>query len=172
MNDIKKEVSQVKKEVKDEVKQNVQKEVKKAVKQEVKKVSKENTDKHPVFLAKTSFGQRAADKLAKWAGSWGFILLFAIVLVVWMLINGWIMIKYFKTDSFDPYPFILLNLVLSCLAAIQAPIILMSQNRQTQMDRIRSEYDYSVNRRAEREIRAVHEDLLKIKNIISRKRKR
>lgn len=99
-----------------------------------------------------SFGQKAADSLALWAGSWTFILLFFLVLIAWMFVNSYFLINS-GTDPFDPYPFILLNLVLSCLAAIQAPIILMSQNRAAERDRLRAEYDYAVNRKAEREIR-------------------
>lgn len=95
-------------------------------------------------------GDKAADNITKWAGSWTFILVFLSLLVVWMILNvlGWI-------GEWDPYPFILLNLVLSCLAAIQAPIILMSQNRQSEKDRKKLEYDYSVNRKSEREIEKI-----------------
>lgn len=107
-----------------------------------------------------TFGQRAADSLAKWAGSWTFIITFFIFLLLWMLAN-----VYAWTHEWDPYPFILLNLVLSCLAAIQAPVILMSQNRQSQKDRIKAEYDYSVNRRSERGI----EEVLKRLDRIERK---
>jgi len=113
---------------------------------------------HPGNLPMT-FGQKAADKLTKYAGSWGFILSFIAFLILWIFINiyGWI-------NSWDPYPFILLNLCLSCIAALQAPIILMSQNRQAQKDRQRSEYDYAVNRRAEREIQEIKTQLNRIEN--------
>ncbi len=112
---------------------------------------------HPSINTPIRFGQRAADGLTKWAGSWVFIITFLAFLVLWMLVNvyGWI-------NQWDPYPFILLNLVLSCLAAIQAPIILMSQNRENQRDRIRSEYDYAVNRKAEREISQIQKQLERI----------
>lgn len=111
----------------------------------------------------TTFGQRAADNLSKFAGSWGFIIGFFVFLSIWMALNVFWLIE----KSWDPYPFILLNLCLSCLAAIQAPIILMSQNRQSQKDRQRAEYDYAVNRKAEREI----EELKKIVTRIERKLK-
>jgi len=112
---------------------------------------------HPSYSATRSFGQRASDGLTKWAGSWVFIIFFLMFLVLWMLVNvyGWI-------NQWDPYPFILLNLVLSCIAAIQAPIILMSQNRENQRDRIRAKYDYAVNRKAEREISQIQTQLDRI----------
>ena len=93
---------------------------------------------------KYTLGQRAADTIAKFAGSWAFIFSFAGVLVLWMVINA-----ILATKSFDPYPFILLNLVLSCVAAIQAPLIMMSQNRQEEKDRHRAENDYKVNLKTE-----------------------
>ena len=102
-----------------------------------------------------TLGQRLADKLSDFAGSWRFIIGFAIVLIVWVVVN----VSVLVSKAFDPYPFILLNLVLSCLAAIQAPIILMSQNRQEQKDRIRAESDYQTNLKAELEIRHLHEKL-------------
>jgi len=97
-----------------------------------------------------TFGQRAADGIAKWAGSWTFIIGFLALLGVWMALN-----VYAWIGEWDPYPFILLNLVLSCIAALQAPVILMSQNRQAQKDRIKAEYDYRVNRKAERGIEEI-----------------
>ena len=93
---------------------------------------------------KYTLGQRAADTIAKFAGSWAFIFSFAGVLVLWMVINA-----ILATKAFDPYPFILLNLVLSCVAAIQAPLIMMSQNRQEEKDRRRAENDYKVNLKTE-----------------------
>ena len=93
---------------------------------------------------KYTLGQRAADTIAKFAGSWAFIFSFAGVLVLWMVINA-----ILATKAFDPYPFILLNLVLSCVAAIQAPLIMMSQNRQEEKDRHRAENDYKVNLKTE-----------------------
>ena len=110
--------------------------------------------------AKT-FGQRAADAVAKFGGSWAFIILFGVVLVCWVVLNSYILVNYNK--AFDPYPYILLNLFLSMLASIQAPIILMSQNRQAQLDRINADHDYEVNLKAELEIMLLHEkvDLLR-----------
>ena len=93
---------------------------------------------------KYTLGQRAADTIAKFAGSWAFIFSFACVLILWMVVNA-----ILATKAFDPYPFILLNLVLSCVAAIQAPLIMMSQNRQEEKDRNRAENDYKVNLKIE-----------------------
>jgi uncharacterized membrane protein len=116
---------------------------------------------HPLFKSRRTLGQKAADQLTKIAGSWFFILTLFAFLLAWMILNSYIFINYLKGNPFDPYPFILLNLVLSCLAAIQAPIILMSQNRQTQRDRIKSEYDYRINKKAEEEIREIKDMLQK-----------
>lgn len=115
---------------------------------------------HPSRVKET-LGQRAADKLTTIAGSWGFIFSFFAFLGAWMAMNlvAWI-------NHWDPYPFILLNLVLSCLAAIQAPIILMSQNREAQRDRLRSQYDYAVNRKAEKEIEEIRKQLSRIERKI------
>ncbi|WP_255197180.1 DUF1003 domain-containing protein [Halorarius litoreus] len=106
------------------------------------------------FEEKLSLGELAADRLSNFGGSWTFLGLFALFLGIWVLTNAIAL-----TQAFDPYPFILLNLVLSCLAAIQAPIIMMSQNRQEAKDRARSEHDYEVNLKAELEIRQLHEKL-------------
>lgn len=100
-------------------------------------------------------GQRVADKVAAFGGSWTFIIIFFCFLLLWMALN----VSQIVFKAFDPYPFILLNLILSCLAAIQAPIIMMSQNRQEQKDRQRNEHDYKVNLKAEIEIRLLHEKL-------------
>jgi len=107
------------------------------------------------WAEKRTFGERLADFVADFGGSWNFILSFAFVLLVWIAFNVWALPR----AVFDPYPFILLNLVLSCLAAIQAPIIMMSQKRQEAKDRLRSENDYRVNLKAEFEIRHLHEKL-------------
>jgi len=104
---------------------------------------------------KLTLGQRTADWITKWAGSWTFILGFFVFLIFWMFLNTYIWILYLQGEPFDPFPFILLNLILSCLAAIQAPVILMSQNRTNQRDRLRAEYDYQVNRKAEKEIQDI-----------------
>lgn len=104
---------------------------------------------------KWTFGERLADKIATFGGSWAFLICFSTFLAVWILVNTVVMVKH----PADPYPFILLNLMLSCLAAIQAPIIMMSQNRQEAKDRMRSENDYQVNLKAALEIRHLHEKI-------------
>lgn len=100
-----------------------------------------------------SFGQRLADKVASFGGSWKFIIIFGIALVVWMIVN----VVFLASKAFDPYPFILLNLILSTIAALQAPVIMMSQNRQEEKDRERSKNDYMINLKSELEIRMLHE---------------
>ena len=107
------------------------------------------------FEKSITFGQRSADRMATFGGSWTFIGCFALVLVAWIVINTVTALS----RPFDPFPYILLNLILSCLAAIQAPIIMMSQNRMEAKDRLRSENDYQVNLKAELEIRHLHEKL-------------
>ena len=103
-------------------------------------------------------GQKAADAIAKFAGSWGFIACFAAFLAVWIVLN-----RYFLRNPFDPYPFILLNLILSCISALQAPLIMMSQNRQEEKDRLRSEGDYKINLKSEIIIEDIH---YKLDNIL------
>ena len=105
--------------------------------------------------AEITFSQKIADRVAAFGGSWTFIITFFSFILIWMVINIW----FLATKSFDPYPFILLNLILSCLAAIQAPIIMMSQNRQEQKDRQRSEHDYKINLKAELEIKLLSEKI-------------
>ncbi len=117
-----------------------------------------------VFNTPRTFGQKASDRLTKIAGSWGFIIGFLVFIAIWMYFNVHILIQYQLGKPWDPYPFILLNLILSCLAAIQAPIILMSQNRQAQRDRIKAQNDYRVNKKAEEEIREIKNLLLKRKH--------
>ncbi len=107
------------------------------------------------FETQLSFGQRLSDRFARFGGSWKFIIIFAVIIVVWVLINTIV----FLLKPFDPYPFILLNLILSCLAALQAPIIMMSQNRQEEKDRLRAMHDYQINLKAELEIRQLHQKL-------------
>jgi uncharacterized membrane protein len=107
------------------------------------------------FNEQLTFGQRMADKVAEFGGSWNFILCFAAVMFLWICLNS--MALFWR--PFDPYPFILLNLALSCLAAVQAPIIMMSQNRQEAKDRLRGEQDYRVNLKAELEIHHLNEKL-------------
>ncbi len=124
--------------------------------------------KHPILHKKWNLGQRAADKLTSGMGSWIFIILFLLFILVWVIINTYFLIKYQQGQPFDPYPFILLNLILSCLAAIQAPIILMSQNREAQKDRLKSEYDYQVNRKALKQVSELQKQLNKIEKKLTR----
>jgi len=119
----------------------------------------------PDIEEQSTFGQKIADRIASFGGSWPFIIYFFSFLIIWMVINVW----FIQSRPFDPYPFILLNLILSCLAAIQAPIIMMSQNRKEQRDRIRSEHDYKVNLKAELEIKMLHE---KVDHMIIHQNKR
>jgi uncharacterized membrane protein len=107
------------------------------------------------YETKASWGERLSDRIAQFGGSWPFIIIFLLFIVIWMGINVLIL----ASRSFDPYPFILLNLVLSCIAAIQAPVIMMSQNRQEAKDRERSMHDYQVNLKAEVEIRRLHDKM-------------
>ena len=100
-------------------------------------------------------GQSIPDKVARFGGSWKFIILFSVILSLWILFNSIAP----KGIDFDPYPFILMNLILSCIAAMQAPIIMMSQNRQEEKDRMRSENDYLINLKAEMEIRSLHQKM-------------
>jgi len=111
-------------------------------------------DPNEAFDDGMTFGERLADRVASFGGSWRFILLFAVFLVFWAVANVWLL-----TDPFDPYPFIFLNLMLSMLAALQAPVIMMSQNRQSARDRHDARLDYEVNLKAEIEIMALHEKL-------------
>ena len=112
------------------------------------------TDTNAQFAGDLTFGQRLADRVAQFGGSWTFILLFAGALVTWALLNTKVL-----GHPFDPYPFIFLNLLLSMLAAVQAPVIMMSQNRQAAKDRLDAAHDYEVNLKAEMEIMALHEKL-------------
>lgn len=112
------------------------------------------------FESELTFGQRLADRIASLGGSWGFISFFLLVIVAWMIVNSILL----HNRPFDPYPYILLNLVLSCLAALQAPVIMMSQNRGEDRDRLRATHDYQVNLKAELEIRQLHQ---KVDHILS-----
>jgi uncharacterized membrane protein len=107
------------------------------------------------FEQDLTFWERMSDKVASFGGSWRFILGFGVVIVIWVAVNTIALLR----QPFDPYPYILLNLVLSCLAAIQAPVIMMSQNRQDAKDRLRSEHDYQLNLKAELEIRHLNEKM-------------
>ncbi|MAF99418.1 MAG: hypothetical protein CMH61_02290 [Nanoarchaeota archaeon] len=130
-----------------------------------KKSKREHPTKHkahPIFRQELSLGERAADKIAKFGGSWTFILLFIVFLFGWMGVQSWLLLN----KSFDPFPFILLNLTLSCLAAIQAPVILMATNRQASREHIDANYDHIINRKAEREIQQMQKELRTIHNHI------
>ena len=107
------------------------------------------------FEKKLTFGERLSDRIAEFGGSWKFLITFGAVIFVWIGANAVLL----ATRAFDPYPFILLNLILSCLAAVQAPVIMMSQNRAEARDRLRAENDYKVNLKAELEIRHLHEKI-------------
>lgn len=126
-----------------------------------KTVIKSLKNKHTILpqleedTSQITFGQRVADKVAEFGGSWTFIISFMFFLVVWICLNAFILLN----KGFDPYPFILLNLILSCIAALQAPVIMMSQNRQEEKDRQRSKNDYMVNLKSELEIRMLHEKI-------------
>jgi uncharacterized membrane protein len=133
-------------------------------KQVVESLAREETisrDVETAWETRRTFGESVADLVADFGGSWTFIGFFFAVLAIWMGFNIWVASR----EVFDPYPFILLNLVLSCLAAIQAPIIMMSQKRQEAKDRLRSENDFRVNLKAELEIRHLHE---KIDHLLNR----
>ena len=128
-------------------------------KKEVKKKSSNGINVHHFFDSKLTIGQRSADLVAEIVGSWGFIIFFLVFIVIWMGLN----VSLVLFGIWDPYPFILLNFVLSCLAALQAPVILMSQNRQAERDRVNFKYDYQVNRKSEREVQQILKELALIK---------
>ena len=107
------------------------------------------------FARKLTFGEHLSDRIAEFGGSWKFIIFFGVVILGWLALNAYV----FANRGFDPYPFILLNLILSCLAALQAPVIMMSQNRAQARDRLQAENDYKVNLKAELEIRHLHEKM-------------
>ncbi len=100
-------------------------------------------------------GQKISDKVARFGGSWKFIIFFMVILTLWIIYN----VVAPMGDNFDPYPFILMNLILSCIAALQAPVIMMSQNRKEEKDRMRSENDYMINLKAEMQIRSLHQKM-------------
>ncbi|TDE28813.1 DUF1003 domain-containing protein [Flavobacterium ranwuense] len=127
---------------------------------ETKVIGSLNQDKSLVSVVEDEIGvrtvgQKVADKVAAFGGSWKFIILFGVFILLWILANIYILMN----KGFDPYPFILLNLILSCLAALQAPVIMMSQNRQEEKDRDRAKKDYMINLKSELEIRMLHEKL-------------
>lgn len=114
-----------------------------------------STNSEEEFISRLTFGEKLSDKIASFGGSWKFIILFSLILFLWILTNTYLI----AAKPFDPYPFILLNLILSCIAAIQAPIIMMSQNRQEARDRHRAEQDYKINLKAELELRQLHQKI-------------
>ncbi|MFH1210450.1 MAG: DUF1003 domain-containing protein [archaeon] len=118
-------------------------------------------DKKNIYNHKLTLGQRAADHLTSFCGSWHFIISIFVFMFFWAIFNVLVLIQHW-----DPYPYIFLNFILSCLAALQAPIILMSQKRQEQRDRIKAERDYEINRKAEREIEHIQVELDTIKNMV------
>jgi uncharacterized membrane protein len=143
-------------------------EYEKLTKQE-KHVAHHITERTPIsenvvqdYSEQLTFGQRMADNVASFGGSWAFIIIFMIVLVAWIVLNSFILMQL-HNSSFDPYPYIFLNLILSMLAAIQAPIIMMSQNRQAYKDRLSAEHDYEVNLKSELEIISLHEKVDSLK---------
>jgi uncharacterized membrane protein len=124
-------------------------------------------DKHPVIALKDkrTLGQRTSDHITKILGSWTFIIIFISYLILWVSIN----IYEFVFQAWDPFPFILLNLTLSCVSALQAPLILMSQNRQAERDRVAAKYDYAVNKKTEKEVQQVLKELQDIKAMLTEK---
>lgn len=114
-----------------------------------------STDVNAALSAESSFGQRVADGIARVGGSWSFIIAFLAFLAIWTIVNTIIL----ATGAFDPYPFVFLNLILSMLAAIQAPIIMMSQNRQAERDRFEAAKDYEVNLKSELEVLSLHQKI-------------
>ena len=135
------------------------------LKKDIKNNNNHIKENYVLDLSRT-FGQKASDHLTKWAGSWIFIILVGIFITAWIYLN---ITAY--TQQWDPWPFIILNLVLSCLAALQAPVILMSNNRQAERDRQRSGYDYAVNRKAEREIQQIKKQLDRIERFMIKRKK-
>jgi uncharacterized membrane protein len=118
---------------------------------------KNSFNNHPINKHRWSHAQRIADKLANFAGSWGFIFFVIVFTIIWAMTNAYEII-----EKFDPYPFAFLNLMLAIITAVMAPIILMSQNRESQRDRIRAEYDYQINKKSEKEIQEIKKQLDRI----------
>lgn len=128
------------------------------------RLSRHINGNHFPYRSKLTLGQKAADKITTFGGSWFFIGLLFFYIAVWVGINSWLL----AYKPLDPYPYILLNLTLSCLAAMQGPIILMSQNRLAQCDRMQSKYDYLVDRKAEREIQQLQKEIKRTQQMIAR----
>lgn len=119
-----------------------------------------SSDTNKTFAGHLSTGDRVADSIARVGGSWTFIISFLVFLLIWTALNAWLLGR----ETFDPYPFVFLNLVLSMIAALQAPIIMMSQNRQAERDRLDATHDYEVNLKAEIEIMALHAKVEELRN--------
>lgn len=137
--------------------------------QHIHHVQRTSRDASDLADEKSTFGERLSDNVARVGGSWAFIIVFALVLFGWMILNTEILGKIGK--AFDPYPYIFLNLMLSTVAAIQAPIIMMSQNRQSTKDRIAASHDYEVNLRAELEIMRLHAKIDSLLDVIKQQSK-
>jgi CRP/FNR family transcriptional regulator, cyclic AMP receptor protein len=133
-----------------------------------KKEKKRNgkNEKHPIIAYQRTVSQKFSDKLTNFVGSWTFIILVLIFLAIWIYIN----IKA-ANNGWDPYPFILLNFFLSCLAALQAPIILMSQNRQASRDRLQAKYDYEIDRKSARGIEKIQKEVASLRRLIKKMEK-
>ncbi|MFH0936234.1 MAG: DUF1003 domain-containing protein [Candidatus Woesearchaeota archaeon] len=129
-----------------------------------------NRKKFVPYRHRLTKGQKFADAVTKFGGSWFFIICLISFLFLWVIINTVIFFEESKIGSFDPYPFIFLNLILGVLVTIEAPIILMSQNRQEERDRIRATEDYRINKKAELEIENIQKDLKEIKKLIKKRR--
>lgn len=127
-------------------------------------MEKRGQSHHPVLRRQLSFRQRAADALTTHVGSWTFIFAVLALIAAWITTNAYLLVT-----GWDHYPFILLNFILSCLAALQAPIILMSQNRAAEQDRLMARYDYQVNRKAEREIAELRKEIRQMKGMLQRR---
>ncbi|MCC7436160.1 MAG: DUF1003 domain-containing protein [Methanoregulaceae archaeon] len=125
-----------------------------AVEEAFRQHRQEDHDPSDALDAGLTFGQRLSDRVAEFGGSWTFLIVFGVIITLWVIFNALAVV-----NRFDPYPFILLNLILSCVAAVQAPIIMMSQNRQEAKDRFRAQHDYRVNLKAELEIRELHDKM-------------
>lgn len=123
------------------------------------------TNLNESFQDQLSFGERVADKVAEFGGSWPFIILFLMIMVIWVVLNS---VAMFGIAAYDPYPFILLNLVLSTLAALQAPIIMMSQNRQASKDRMAASLNYEVSLKTDIEIMRLHQKLEEVTTLIKK----
>ncbi|MFH1978615.1 MAG: DUF1003 domain-containing protein [Candidatus Aenigmatarchaeota archaeon] len=137
------------------------------IKTVLKKPVDKNQDNHPALKKKIKLQNKAADLVTKWVGSWTFIILLFVFMFIWIGINVYLV----TVSKWDPYPFILLNFVLSTLAAIQAPIILMSQNRKAELDRTTAKYDYQIDRKSEREIQKMTQGLDEIKRMLKSMKK-